>query len=254
MIPAPVFWGVVCGAVYFLVMWWIRTRRLDEQRECRRLLYALSEEIVAAHTPIGIVERLKETLPKLLKASRVEMNLEPDNPTETPDSQGNHLLCLPLVSHEQALGELKIYRPERSGQFDEEEHAAAEHIANIVSAALQLQKHQHVREKLFRAEKMEDEPAPSSRPDPRTLTFMLIDSDSESRRAVLKMLSSRGHRVVPCSAEESAEMARRLSFDAIVRVSEEKPANSTNFANECWLSRPVDEAQLDRISAELRWN
>lgn len=252
IIPAPVFWGVVCGAIYFLIMWWVRTRRLEEQRESRRLLYALSEEIVAAHTPIGIVERLKETLPKLLKASRVEIDLEPDGRTATPDAQGNHLLCLPLVSHEQPLGELKIYRPERSGQFDEEEQAAAEHIANIVSAALQLQKHQRVREKLFKTDTAEEELAPSSLPVPRTLTLMLIDPDPDSRRAVIKMLNSRGHRVVPCSVEECVEMTQRFSFDGVLRVSEGVFSNTTSQANECWLTRPVDEGQIDRVLPEVR--
>lgn len=245
MISAPVFWGVVCGAIYFLVMWWIRARRLEEQRESTRLLYALSEEIVAAHTPSGIAERLEETLPLLLKASRVEIDLGAEGQTRAQEP--GHALSLPLTSYEQTLGEIRIYRPEPSGEFADEEQAVAQHVANIVSAALQLQKkHRGLREKLFEEEAAEEPPASSEATAQRVLTLLLVDPHLESRRTLLKALSSRGHRVVPCAAAESADLARRFSFDAILHIADHA-RNGSGAPNEFWLARPVDEEALDRI-------
>jgi hypothetical protein len=235
MISAPIFWGVTCGAIYFVAMWWIHTRRLDRQRESTRLLYVLSEQIVAAHTPSGIEERLKETLPRLLNASHVEMELG----TTTNDSRA---LVLPLISHEQTLGAIKVYRTAMN-HFIEEDRAAAQHIANIVAAALQLQKHQTPREK---------PPAPRGPPlGGGSLTLMLIDPDPESRRTILQMLSSRGHRVIPVAAEEAPEMARRVRFDAVLHVSDEV-RETTGQLDEFWLVRPVGPDAIDRILSQIR--
>jgi signal transduction histidine kinase/CheY-like chemotaxis protein len=56
-------------------MWWIHTRRLAQQRQRTRTLYALSEQIVAAPSPLAIAERLAETLPALLDASSTDLYL-----------------------------------------------------------------------------------------------------------------------------------------------------------------------------------
>ena len=239
MISAPVFWGVVCGAIYFLMMWWIRTQRLDQQHESTRLLYALSEEIVAAHTPTGIEERLQENMPRLLKASRVEMKLGPNT---AASNLGPSVLVLPLVSHEQLLGAIKVYRSGAS--FTEEDRSAGQHIANIVAAALQLQKHQV-------APREKTPIAPSVLTSNESLTLMLIDSDPESRRSILKMLSDRGHRAIPAALEEAAEMMQRVKIDAVLRISEEVRETNGRSKEFC-LPSIVEEAILDQVLLRVR--
>jgi GAF domain-containing protein len=224
MISAPVFWGVACGAIYFLVMWWVHARRLERQRDSTRLLYELCEQVVAAHTPTGIEQRLKETLPQLLKASHVEMDLGVGTGTGAT-------LVLLLFSHDQALGAINVYRSD--GAFTDEDRAAAEHVANIVAAALQLQKHETPR----------DEPlapvAPAS--GSGSLALIVIDPDPDSRAALLKILAARGHRAIPAAPEEAEELARRMKFDGVLRVGEEVREG------EIQVKRPVTEDVLNSL-------
>jgi signal transduction histidine kinase len=56
-------------------MWWLRTQRLIQQRHATRALYALSEEVIAATTPSGIVEKLAESVPQLMEASTAHLHL-----------------------------------------------------------------------------------------------------------------------------------------------------------------------------------
>ncbi len=49
----------------------------------------------------------------------------------------------------------------------------------------------------------------------RTLTLLLVDSDAAARHQLLGMLASRGHRVIPVPAEQAADLAPRMRFDAI---------------------------------------
>ena len=50
----------------------------------------------------------------------------------------------------------------------------------------------------------------------KPLTFLLVDSEADARRELLDLLAARGHRVVPIAAEQAADLARRLRFDAVV--------------------------------------
>ena len=68
-------WGLLCGSLYFLVMWRIRSRRLGEQRESTRALYALSEEIVASASTADLAAKLEARMPALLKASGIHLFL-----------------------------------------------------------------------------------------------------------------------------------------------------------------------------------
>jgi C4-dicarboxylate-specific signal transduction histidine kinase len=72
---SPVFWGVVCGGIYFLVMWWLRTQRLNQQRQATRALYALSEEVIAASDPSGIAEKVADSMPKLMESATAHIYL-----------------------------------------------------------------------------------------------------------------------------------------------------------------------------------
>ena len=47
---------------------------------------------------------------------------------------------------------------------------------------------------------------------------MLVDNDAGAQHQLLGLLSARGHRVVPARAEEAADLAHRLRFDALVWV------------------------------------
>ncbi len=49
----------------------------------------------------------------------------------------------------------------------------------------------------------------------RPLTLLLVDSDLAARRQLFGMLAVRGHRVIPVPAEQAADLAPRMRFDAI---------------------------------------
>lgn len=54
-------------------------------------------------------------------------------------------------------------------------------------------------------------------PNQRALTFVAVEPDLATQTQLVDLLSQRGHRVVPVtSAEEAAELARRLKFDVAV--------------------------------------
>ncbi len=49
----------------------------------------------------------------------------------------------------------------------------------------------------------------------RILTLLLVDSDAAERHQLLGMLAARGHRVIPAPAEQAADLAPRMRFDAV---------------------------------------
>ncbi len=59
------------------------------------------------------------------------------------------------------------------------------------------------------------DPSGAAKPE-RTLTIMLVDPDPGQQRQLLGLLSVRGHRVVPVSPDEAADVAQRLRFDAVM--------------------------------------
>jgi len=114
----------------------------------------------------------------------------------------------------------------------------------------------------------------------RTLTLMLIEPDSISQRQIVSLLGKRGHRVIPAPAEEAADLAQRLRFDAVlwalrpsgspggkwsdfqerIRASvssfvliaegyDAQLADSLGESGGFLLSRPIQEPELDRILA-----
>jgi signal transduction histidine kinase len=48
-----------------------------------------------------------------------------------------------------------------------------------------------------------------------SLTLMLVDPDAAGQRQMMKVLSGRGHRVVPAGLDEAADLSQRLKFDAV---------------------------------------
>jgi len=116
----------------------------------------------------------------------------------------------------------------------------------------------------------------------RALTIMLVDPDPGPQRQLLGLLSVRGHRVVPASEEEAADLAHRLRFDAVlwamrlsasgnskwsefqertrssitafVMVSDGydvELARSIEEGGNFLLGRPIQESELDRILRQI---
>jgi len=50
----------------------------------------------------------------------------------------------------------------------------------------------------------------------RTLTLMLVDPETSAQRGLVSALGSKGHRVVPSSAEGAGDIVQRLRFDAVL--------------------------------------
>ncbi|HEV2202059.1 MAG TPA: GAF domain-containing protein [Bryobacteraceae bacterium] len=123
---------------------------------------------------------------------------------------------------------------------------------------------------------------PVPRKSTRVLTLLLVDSDAAAQRQLLGMLAARGHRVVPAPAEQAADLAPRVRFDAVFwavrsggpkwsdrqeRIRPAVPAfvlvsdgydrdlaASLEDSGGFLLSRPVEDRDLDRVleSVEAR--
>jgi signal transduction histidine kinase len=119
----------------------------------------------------------------------------------------------------------------------------------------------------------------AARRSSRPLTLMIVDADPTTQRQLLGMLATRGHRVVPVTAETSADAAQRLRFDAVVwavrpggwkwsefheRLRSAVPsfvlvsdgydadfAKSLSESGGYLLARPVQETELDRVLESL---
>jgi signal transduction histidine kinase/CheY-like chemotaxis protein len=59
-------------------------------------------------------------------------------------------------------------------------------------------------------------PGPSSQQPLRPLTLMLVDPELSAQRGLVTALGSKGHRVVPSTAEGAADIVQRLHFDAVL--------------------------------------
>jgi hypothetical protein len=119
----------------------------------------------------------------------------------------------------------------------------------------------------------------AAEPQSRPLTLMLVDPEPAASRPLVRLLNSRGHRVVPVAGEEAAELSPRLRFDAVfwsarpgraswgeflerVRASvgafvlvsdgyNQDLAQSLEQNGGFLLARPVEEGSLDRILREI---
>jgi signal transduction histidine kinase len=116
----------------------------------------------------------------------------------------------------------------------------------------------------------------------RALTILLVDPDPGPQRQLLGLLSLRGHRVVPASEEEAADLAQRLRFDAVLWAMRLSPSGSSKWSEfqerarasitgfvlvsdgydaelarsiedggNFLLGRPVQEFELDRILRQI---
>jgi CheY-like chemotaxis protein len=116
----------------------------------------------------------------------------------------------------------------------------------------------------------------------RALTIMLVEPDPGPQRQLLGLLSLRGHRVVPASEEEAADLAHRLRFDAVLWSMRLSPSGSSKWSEfqerarasitafvlvsdgydaelarsiedsgNFLLGRPIQESELDRILRQI---
>jgi signal transduction histidine kinase len=116
----------------------------------------------------------------------------------------------------------------------------------------------------------------------KALTIMLVDPDPGPQRQLLGLLSLRGHRVVPASEEEAANLAQRLRFDAVLWAMRLSPSGNSKWSEfqerarasitafvlvsdgydaelarsiedggNFLLGRPIKEAELDRILGQI---
>jgi len=59
-------------------------------------------------------------------------------------------------------------------------------------------------------------PAPTGQRLERPLTLMLVDPEVSTQRGLVTALGSKGHRVIPSSAEGAGDIVQRLHFDAVM--------------------------------------
>ena len=59
-------------------------------------------------------------------------------------------------------------------------------------------------------------PGPTGQQPERPLTLMLVDPEMSAQRGLVTSLGSKGHRVVPSTAEGAGDIVQRLHFDAVL--------------------------------------
>jgi len=117
--------------------------------------------------------------------------------------------------------------------------------------------------------------ATAPRKSARSMTLLVVESDAAAQRQLVGMLSARGHRVIPVPAEQAADLAPRMRFDAVFwavrsggpkwsdqqdRIRPAVPAfvlvsdgydrdlaSSLEDSGGFLLARPLQAAELDRV-------
>ena len=74
-LPPLLVLGVIGGLAALAILWWVRERRLKEQRESWRAFYGLSEDLIASATPAEIAEKLCSVLPSVIDATSASLYL-----------------------------------------------------------------------------------------------------------------------------------------------------------------------------------
>jgi signal transduction histidine kinase len=74
-LPTMLLVSALAAIALLLVVWWARERRMGEQRQSLRAFHALSEEIIAASSPVEIAEKLVSVLPAITQATSVRLYL-----------------------------------------------------------------------------------------------------------------------------------------------------------------------------------
>ena len=83
------------------------------------------------------------------------------------------------------------------------------------------------------------------------MTLMLVEPDTSSQRALVASLGSKGHRVVPSSAEGAADIVQRLRFDGILWATRSGLGGWSEFHERFRASIPAFVLIGDRYDQEL---
>jgi signal transduction histidine kinase len=86
---------------------------------------------------------------------------------------------------------------------------------------------------------------------PRALTLMLVDPDTLAQRALVISLGSKGHRVVPSTAEGAADIVQRLRFDAVLWAARAGRSGWSEFHDRFRTSIPAFVLISDTYDSEL---
>jgi len=85
----------------------------------------------------------------------------------------------------------------------------------------------------------------------RSLTLMLVDPDIPAQRDLVTLLGSKGHRVVPSTAESAADIVQRLRFDAVLWAVRAGRASWNEFHDRFRVSIPAFVLIGDSYDHEL---
>lgn len=130
----------------------------------------------------------------------VEIHYSSDVPRESLAEAGDALgidVCRGIAAAHG--GEIRVVSGNSSAGFEVDLPLMAGSLANVAGDA----------------DGRSGDEAVAPRPCTRTLTLLLVDSDTAAQRQLLGMLAARGHRVIPVPAEQAADLAPRMRFDAV---------------------------------------
>jgi CheY-like chemotaxis protein len=94
-------------------------------------------------------------------------------------------------------------------------------------------------------------PGSSTHSSERPLTLMLVDPESSAQRDLVATLGSKGHRVIPASAEGAGDIVQRLRFDAVLWAVRPGPGGWTEFHDRHRASIPAFVLIADNHDAQL---
>jgi len=85
----------------------------------------------------------------------------------------------------------------------------------------------------------------------RSLTLMLVDPDKSTQRGLVTSIGSKGHRVVPSSAEGAGDIVQRLRFDAVLWAVRPGRGGWTEFHDRHRASIPAFVLIADSYDSQL---
>jgi signal transduction histidine kinase/CheY-like chemotaxis protein len=94
-------------------------------------------------------------------------------------------------------------------------------------------------------------PAPTGQESQRPLTLMLVDPEVSAQRSMVTVLGSKGHRVVPSSAEGAGDIVQRLHFDAVLWAVRPGRSGWSEFHERYRASIPAFVLIADTYDAQL---
>ena len=94
-------------------------------------------------------------------------------------------------------------------------------------------------------------PGPATAQFKGPLTLMLVDPDRSTQRGLVTSIGSKGHRVVPSTAEGAGDIVQRLHFDAVLWAVRAGRGGWTEFHERYRASVPAFVLIADSYDAQL---